>query len=138
MEKNNAVQINEGEWYEFVLDNDEKYVGKCTRRSFLVEIEKVREVGFSCREEDEKGDFLDLSISLQNIKSIKPLVIQKMIGDKIFEIIPYTENNRIKFDVVYYNEVDINEIKKEAISRKKRVGTFDKIKEAVDFLKKQT
>lgn len=74
MNKNNENQIKKGERYEFVLDNDEKYIGICVRGPFLNKIEGVCEAGFLCHKDNEKEDY-DLSISLQKIRSIKIIKI---------------------------------------------------------------
>ena len=74
--------IKKGDWYEFVLNNDEKYIGKCVREPFLAGVARVYEVGFSCHKDNEKkGYFYDLSIPLLKIRSIK----------KIKEVVEFTE-----------------------------------------------
>ena len=56
------------------------------------------------------------------------------IGDKIWEIISYSEDNLKKFDVVCYSKFDADKMAKELISGKERVKTFEDIKEAIKFL----
>ena len=66
-------------------------------------------------------------------------IVEKItIGDKIWEIISYLEDNLKKFDVVCYSKFDTDKIAKELISSKERVKTFEDIKEAKKFLERLT
>jgi len=64
-------------------------------------------------------------------------IVKKItVGDKIWEIISYLEDNLKKFDVVCYSKFDADEIAKELISSKKRIKTFNNIGGAMKFLEK--
>ena len=62
-------------------------------------------------------------------------IVKKItVGDKIWEIISYLEDNLKKFDVVCYSKFDADKMAKELISSKETVKTFEDIKEAIKFL----
>ncbi len=128
--------IKKGEWYEFILTNSDKYEGKCAEEPFIDKIDGFLKTRFSCRNSG-KEDFSDFTIPPNEIKSIKHLLVKKIIGNNTWKIVPFGDNGRIIFGVFCYDKSDTEEMAKELISSKKRVGTFDNMKEAVDFLENQ-
>lgn len=70
---------------------------------------------------------------MANIK-IPRIIKETVINDKIWQIISFLEDGTEKFDVVYFNKSDAEEMAKELISSKKRVETFKDIEEAIKFL----
>lgn len=123
-------KIKKGEWYEIILNNGEKYKGKCAQEQFLDKVKLIYNVRMSVCNNDERGDFLDFTIPTGEIKSIKQLTIKRTVGSKIWEIKVCPK----EFDVVCYNKSDADIIAKELISSKKRVKTFDDIEKASRFL----
>lgn len=68
---------------------------------------------------------------------IPRIVKEKIVGDKVWQIILFSEDGKEKFDVVYFNKSDANEMANEVISSKKTTKAFEDLKEAVKFLEKQ-
>lgn len=136
MDSNNKIKKNE--WYKIILDDGEKYIGKCVQESFLDEIEGICKVRILACESGEKGNFSDFSIPMEKIKDKKLLVTKKIINNKIWEIRISKKNSFYEFDVVYYNKFNADKIAKEMIPTNiKRVKTFEDIEKAVKFLERQ-
>ena len=66
---------------------------------------------------------------------IPGIVKERVINDKVWQIISFFENGVEKFDVVYFDQLNVDEMKKELISSKKNFKTFESIEEALKFLK---
>lgn len=74
---------------------------------------------------------------MANFREVR-IIKEKLIGDKVWQIISYYEDELRKFDVVYYYKSDADIMAKELISSKKIVKTFKDNKKADEFLEKLT
>lgn len=131
MDSNNKIKNNE--WYEIIQVDGKEYIGECVREPFFDQVDLTEKIGMSVWD-NEKGDFLDDTIPMGEIKSFKQLVTKKTVGDKIWEFRYDPDGSSEKFGVFCYSKFDADKIAKELISSEETVKTFKDIKKAFEFL----
>jgi hypothetical protein len=65
---------------------------------------------------------------------IAKMVKQRIVNDRVWQIIAYNENDTEKFDVVYFNKSDADKMATELISSKETIETFEDMEKATKFL----